>query len=175
MTICWNEIEAKLRWVTNWNRLVARRPALASAVIASLFGGMSHAVLAQPWNDHGALAHAMTQEAACAGAATLLFGGTPLEIKMAAIDHLVKGGFRKVHGYEVLVTHRSIDHELNGSDFSVTVSVVHQDQHYLLEELIDYRPSWTVQSVVVDEAEFDQCNRDLLISATLNSHWPSRS
>lgn len=159
MTISWNKFVSRLHWIINWNEPAARRRALVLTVIALLLGVTSHAVVAQPWRDHGAQAHAIAQEAACASAEKLLLGGTPLEINGAAINRLIKGGFRSVHGYEVLVTHRSIDHGPNGAGFSVVVSLTHQDMHYLLEEFIDYRPSWAVQSVVVDEANFDQCTR----------------
>ena len=162
MTISWSKIPTKLPWTTSSNGPAARRRALTSIVIAPLLGVASHAVVANPWSDHGPLAHTIAREAACAGAEKLLLGGTPLEIEWAAIDRLVTGGFRKVHGYEVLVSHRSSDQGRISADFSVAVSIVHQDKHYLLEELIDYRPSWAVQSVFVDEVNFDQCTRDRL-------------
>ena len=132
--------------------------ALGLLITAAFVVVASHTVAARPWHDHRPLAQVITRAAACAGAEELLRGGIPLEIEMAAISRLAKN-FRRVHGHEVLVTQKSTDQGQSSPEFSIAVSLTHQQEHYLLEDFVGYRPTWVVQSVIVDEANFDQCAR----------------
>ena len=153
----WSRLASGLRRTACRHKLPARRRALVFAAMVPLLLATSHVVIAKPWHDHGELAQAMARDAACAGAVQMLLGAAPLDIQEAVIGRLVTSGFRTVHGHEVVVTHGSSDDGTSAADFPLAVRISYRDEHYLLEDVIAYARSWAVTSVVVDEADIDEC------------------